>query len=832
MDLQHEIPTSAAAAPAHETVERVVLFADMASYSRRIEEDEAATLEFMAGCFDTLRVLARRHGGTLVKTLGDGAMLLFDDPFNAIDYAVEFHRVISKLQLDSSEPYAFRIGLHKGDVLLRSGDAYGNTVNVAARLQTIAAPGQSVVSQVIYDAVHANAGLRFEALGAPSLKNIRDRVSVYRIVDMSLQGEASVTPVLTRIEVLKGVTVPNLRALSVDARVLLGYLALCPGHADSFERLAALLGGPDGASRVTACAAELSEQSIASTVPVTQYDGLLALDPVSVETDLEALLREVRVGRVPEVLTTDADWPHRILSGLDGAGTVFLGWRSVTRATWKRRMTQALERLLERTTPQEDDHEDAADAMLLLEPGNEVASEARIAARISHGDQGAAIAEYARLEQYLFETYGIAPGERIRSIVRDLRERGRHFFADAALPERTRPRRLLRIVVGKFEESSDVPAERLSAFRTDLVANLVRFRDWSVIDWADGAARAEERTVIDYCIKGAGTAQVGSPTLSLKLSEFLSGRAIWADRFDLASETWAEMQGEIIRQIAATIESYISADRLALALENAVNSATSHDAWLRGDRAMMRWTPEGTEEARGIFERILEADPDHTPSLFRLASISNVQHVIWPGRARRPADDAEADRFASRAVELDPMDARVQRTVAWTAAMNGSFARATMHMDLAASLNPNSPTTLASCAMGFAWFGEPEKADAALTRCLSIGRLLPEWGWAYVASAYFILGRLDEALNAAELGGDSIADTQGWIAVIQACRGDEEAAGAAFRKFLRSVTSSWSGDAAVTAQSAADWFATAYPLRRTSDRARLADAIHTARRAA
>ena len=125
--------------------------------------------------------------------------------------------------------------------------------------------------------------------------------------------------------------------------------------------------------------------------------------------------------------------------------------------------------------------------------------------------------------------------------------------------------------------------------------------------------------------------------------------------------------------------------------------------------------------------------------------------------------------------------------------MTGAFARASMHMDLATSLNPNSPTTLASCSMGFAWFGEHGKAEANLTRCLAISRTLPEWGWAYNASTCFFLDRLDAALEAAELGGTSINDIQGWIAAIHARRGDTTAAGAAFARFFETISASWAG---------------------------------------
>ncbi|WP_419907287.1 adenylate/guanylate cyclase domain-containing protein [Hoeflea sp.] len=816
----------------HEAVDRVVLFTDMVSYSSHIGEDEAATLEFMSGCFDTLRILARRYNGTLVKTLGDGAMLLFDDPQKAIEYGVEFQRIIAKIQLNDPNPFTFRVGLHQGGVILQNGDAYGNTVNVAARLQTVAEPGRCVVSQNVYELAKQNTDLEFEALGAPDLKNISERVPVYRVNDPLALESAQIRPALPLVRLLNGIRIDHAshtlsEKLGDDAKLVLGYLTLCSGRADSLDRIAALLGkGQQALNRAKASLRKLQKSVL--KLPLDVGDGMAALDPMKMETDLEILLQQVRQGRVPEQLTEDAEWPQRILSGLFGTSPVFLSWLGVTRDTWKRRMTQELERLLGRTSPDEEAHEDAANAVLLLEPGNEVAAQARIDARLQRGDQSGAFEEFDRLERYLGQTHGISPGERIRRTIRLVKEKGVSSILTGR-PTVTPVRRLLRIAVAEFTDPGLSGQDRLTAFRGDLIANLARFRDWSIID---GVGETPAKGGVDYRIDGTMASPQATPILGLRLSDEDDGRTLWAESFPLSSEAWDSVQRDIIGKIAATIESYISADRLSAALATVDRDPTSHDAWLRGDRAMMRWTPEGADEARDIFEGILKDDPDHTPSLTSLASLSNIRHVIWPGLQPRSGEAAVADRLASRAVELDPMDSRIQRVVAWSAAMTGEFARATMHMDLAANLNPNSPVTMASCAMGFAWFGERDKAEASLTRLRALGRNLPSWVWAYVASTCFFLGRLDDALEAAELGGDSISDTQGWLAVIHAQRGETQQSAAAFARYFKTVNVSWSGEQKATAGAVADWFATAFPLRNDADRERVYKAIHAAREAA
>lgn len=830
MDTQYDVPL-VTAPPSHESVERVVLFTDMVSYSRRISEDEASTLEFMASCFDTLRILARRYNGFLVKTLGDGAMLLFDDCRDAIDYGVEFQRIVSKLQLNEPKPYKFRVGLHKGTVLLRNGDAYGNTVNIASRLETLAEPGRCVVSQIVYDSVHDGSDLQFEALGTPSLKNIREKIPLYRVVDQLSESSVGIRSSILLIRLMDGVEIdgtesPTGGRLSVDARIMLGYLALCAGQADSVDRIAALFGTDRLAiDRAESALKEIQDSEFAALVPFETSEGFVTLDPIEVETDLDIMVSEIRQTRVPVGLTKDADWPHRILSGLGGASPVFSGWLRVTRESWKRRILNELERLIERTLPAESAHEDAADAVLLLEPGNEVGALAKINGHMARSDQGAALAEFERLKHYLEENYGVSPGEQVRRAIQYGIEKGTSAVFKKDRPAPMPPRRLLRIAVDEFV-GSDLP--ELQAFRGELIANLARFRDWSIIDGVDDRSQLDE---IDYCIDGSTIRSETVLQIAIRLHEQASGRALWAESFPFGTKKWEQVQHGIIHKIAATIESYISADRLASAFGKVGCDPTSHDAWLVGDRAMMRWTPEGAKEARAVFEGILKHDPNHTPSLTSLASLGNIHHVIWPGQEPGPDEVANADRLASRAVELDPMDSRIQRVVAWSAAMAGSFARASMHMDLAASLNPNSPATLASCAMGFAWFGERDKAEATLTRLRVLGSNLPPWVWAYLASAYFFLDRLDDALEAAELGGDSIADTHGWRAAIHARRGESENAGAAFSRFFETVSIRWSGLEKATPNSVAVWFANTFPLRNAVDRGSLSEAIHIARMA-
>jgi class 3 adenylate cyclase/transcriptional regulator with XRE-family HTH domain len=151
-------------------------FLDLAGYTRLTEErgDQAA-----AETADRLAPLvqrpAERHHGKVVKWLGDGVMLHFRDPTDAVAAAVEMLGSIST----SGLPFA-RVGLHTGPVVFQGGDYFGRTVNVAARIMEQAKPGQLLVSGDIADRVSSD-GVGFEPIGAVELKGVSEPVLLHAV---------------------------------------------------------------------------------------------------------------------------------------------------------------------------------------------------------------------------------------------------------------------------------------------------------------------------------------------------------------------------------------------------------------------------------------------------------------------------------------------------------------------------------------------------------------------------------------------------------------------------------------------------------------------------
>ena len=161
-----------------------ILAADVAGYSRLIGADEEGAL----GRLRSIRAkvidpIIAEHRGRLVKTTGDGLLVEFDSVVDALRCATEVQRDMAQRNSETAEPerIEYRIGVHQGDIVVEGDDILGDGVNIAARLEGLAAPGGICVSGRVQEDTAGRLGLSFEDLGEQVLKNIARTVRVYSI---------------------------------------------------------------------------------------------------------------------------------------------------------------------------------------------------------------------------------------------------------------------------------------------------------------------------------------------------------------------------------------------------------------------------------------------------------------------------------------------------------------------------------------------------------------------------------------------------------------------------------------------------------------------------
>lgn len=161
-----------------------VLCADVSSYTRLMEQDEAGTFERLRTSREGMASLIARHDGRVINTWGDALIAEFDSVIEAVNCAVEIQRELASRNLDlpGTEQMWFRIGINLGDVMVENQDIYGEGVNIAARLQQIAEPGGILISRPVYDQVKSKLAIDFDFLGEQIVKNVSEPVASYRIL--------------------------------------------------------------------------------------------------------------------------------------------------------------------------------------------------------------------------------------------------------------------------------------------------------------------------------------------------------------------------------------------------------------------------------------------------------------------------------------------------------------------------------------------------------------------------------------------------------------------------------------------------------------------------
>ena len=161
-----------------------IFAADVVGYSRLMGRDESSTVaRLREHRTQRLEPTLARHGGRLVKLMGDGALAEFPSAVDALGAAIEFQQAMAEANRDQPVDTAivFRVGLHLGDLIVDGEDLYGDGVNVAARLEAEAPPGGIVVSRAIREAVEGRLKAKLHALGELVLKNIERPIRAFRV---------------------------------------------------------------------------------------------------------------------------------------------------------------------------------------------------------------------------------------------------------------------------------------------------------------------------------------------------------------------------------------------------------------------------------------------------------------------------------------------------------------------------------------------------------------------------------------------------------------------------------------------------------------------------
>jgi adenylate cyclase len=172
--------------PNEQRVERklaAIFAADVAGYSRLMGQDEIGTLRTLAVHREIMDGLIGQHRGRIANTAGDSVLAEFPSVVDAVQCAVEVQQALAEAneRVREDRRMSFRIGVHVGDVMVRGADLLGDGVNVAARLQALAAPGGVCLSGEAHQYARKALSFAYEDLGHQTVRNMEEPIRAYGV---------------------------------------------------------------------------------------------------------------------------------------------------------------------------------------------------------------------------------------------------------------------------------------------------------------------------------------------------------------------------------------------------------------------------------------------------------------------------------------------------------------------------------------------------------------------------------------------------------------------------------------------------------------------------
>lgn len=160
-----------------------ILSADVESYSRLMNQDEPGTIRTLQNYRLIIATHVESFHGRIVDSSGDNILAEFASAVDAVEAAVEIQKDLKKRNSELPEEgrMIFRIGVNLGDIVSEGDNIYGDSVNIAARIETLSQGGGICISGTVYDQVSNKLGLKYEYLGKRNFKNLPDPISVYRV---------------------------------------------------------------------------------------------------------------------------------------------------------------------------------------------------------------------------------------------------------------------------------------------------------------------------------------------------------------------------------------------------------------------------------------------------------------------------------------------------------------------------------------------------------------------------------------------------------------------------------------------------------------------------
>lgn len=639
---------------------------------------------------------------------------------------------------------------------------------------------------------------------------------------------------------------------SRKAQAILGLLALSKNGEESRDYLVGMLWSESDQNKARASLRQVT-RILRNTFQECGFDGYrderrsLSLDRASIRVDVDRVVDEVRNGD-PMTLLSREKLADDLLKGLDGVDPAFSIWILARRQTLSNQLTVILEDLIRGDALSRNSTEQVAHALLGLDPTHEEAVRELMVSKASAGDIGGALSVYGSLWQTLDEQYDVEPSLDTQMLVARLKLSGtvedqrQAPVAAQPLPatghaQQATPQapvqptvhdpdaEKLVISIEPFDLSGVRDQNRyiVHGFRRELIACLVRFREWILHEEPKYESSPADAVTNRSTFAIGGGASEGPDSLRfvLTLLDKQTDGYLWSEAVELSTNSWFEMQQFFVRRIATALRVHVSAERVNRIASREVTDLVAFDKWLLGQATFLSFDRRQWRDAAEQFLLVINSMPHFAPAYSSLAQLYNSEHIVMPGVLRDSKRTERALELAREAARLDPVDSRSQLCLGWSHAMSKNYDQAMIYIPLAYELNANDPWTMVSAANCFAFCGEYERAKKAAREALNLPLTPNSLQWSYHVAVRFMCGDYEGLLDAAAHVADVNPNVPGYKAVALYHLGDEAGASRELAHFYGLARRRWASDKQPSGAAIARWFLTMFPIANADDWERL-----------
>jgi adenylate cyclase len=327
----------------------------------------------------------------------------------------------------------------------------------------------------------------------------------------------------------------------------------------------------------------------------------------------------------------------------------------------------------------------------------------------------------------------------------------------------------------------------------DLITELSRFQELrviarnSVMTYKGKPVRVQEvgrdlgvRYVLEGSVRKAGE----RVRITAQLIDAATGHHLWAERFDRSIADIFEVQDEVTGRIVATLAGKLAESERRRARSGQTENLEAYDCVLRGRELWDRFTPEDNREARRLYEKAIELDPDYARAYASLAWTYLVEHAErWVSPDDQPLE--RALEFARKGVRVNPASHSNHLALGQVCLSKGLHEEALEALETAIALNPNDADGYVFLAQALNRAGRPDEAIGLVERAQRLNPAAPHWYSWNLGIAYYLARRYEDAIIALRRGRPLGAMAYRWLAASYAQLGREPEAKAAAEEYLK-----------------------------------------------